>query len=249
MASLSEPSLAKGHRRPSRRARRDRGFSLVVIFLLMVVMTGTAIGVLIAGQTDLNLAGISREQQLALHAAEYAAARGKALIASQTQPMFDATTGWNGLLLSTSTPIVNAMCSTTLGVATPGSTPGVRPQGAPVLLYSLRDRSGVVIPGADVQWSYCIHNNADDPGYLAPIGVPNGNVDDSRDVQHLLVIEGYGWAPNGASARISVTVGTPTLNSNGGVGSYAQEGAGGVHTGEGGANEAGISVGSGRVTF
>lgn len=213
----------------------------------MVVMTGTAISVLLASQTDLNLAGVTREQQMALYAAEYAVARAKSLIASQTVPMYNSATGWNGLLTAPFQVLQDALCDPNAGVAVPGAAPGRTPKAVhpTQIFYTLPDKSGNASPtgqGLDVTWNFCIHNNADDPGYLDPLGLPDGNTNDARDPQHLIVIEAFGAAPNGAQVQLSVTVGQPTLNTTGGTSSYAQEGAGGVHTGEGGSSEAGIVV-------
>ncbi len=210
----------------------------------MVVMTGTAIGVLVASQSDLNLAGVGREQQMALYAAEYAVARAKGFIASQQVAPFNAVNGWNGLLQSPDPAVQATLCQTTVGAAQPGTAVNAAFVPVPASLYTIADRSGTPISGQNITWSYCVHNNAEDPGYLAPAtaGVFTGNTDDSRDPQHLIVIEGYGRAPNNAQVHLSVHVGVPTLNTTGGVQSYAQEGSGAAHTGQGGASEAGITV-------
>lgn len=223
--------------------------------MLMMVMSGTAISVLLASQTDLNLSGVTREQQMALYAAEYGVARAKSLIASQTLlPPWNATSGWNPLLTTTDPTLLAALCDPVVGVPLAGATPGLMPKAAhPIsLFYTLTDKSGNPAPqgqGQDVSWNFCIHNNADDPGYLNPtvVGVYTGNTDDSRDSQHLIVIEAYGYAPNGAFVQLSVTTGNPSMNATGGTGSYAQEAAGSQHTGESGAGEAGITVTSGSV--
>ena len=76
----------------------------------MMVMTGTAIGVLIASQSDVNLAGVGREQQQALYAAEYAVARAKGLVSYQTISMFNTTNGWTGLLTDPFPDIQAALC-------------------------------------------------------------------------------------------------------------------------------------------
>ncbi|MEO6953301.1 MAG: hypothetical protein ABI321_15990 [Polyangia bacterium] len=208
-------------------------------------MTGTAIGVLVASQSDLNLAGVGREQQMALYAAEYSVARAKGFIASQTVAMFNAVNGWNGFLQSPDPTVQAVFCLQTNSPASqPGTTVKTSWVPVPAVLYTMTDHSGAVITGQDVKWSYCIHNNAEDPGYLAPAtaGVFTGDTDDSRDPQHLLTIEGYGWAPNNAYVHLSVNVGVPTLNTTGGTQSYAQEGSGAAHTGASGTADTGVAV-------
>src|SRR5438309_12082714 len=54
---------------PSRR-RRQRGFSLIVVFLLILIMVGIASAVMMSTQGDLQVAGHDREAATALYAAE-----------------------------------------------------------------------------------------------------------------------------------------------------------------------------------
>jgi Tfp pilus assembly protein PilX len=228
--------------------------------MLMMVMTGAGIAVLVSTRSDLTIGGVTREQRMALYAAEYAVARAKGLIASQTSTVFSPTTGWTPLLTSTTLAIQNILCDPTTvpaGVAV-GAQPGTVPLGDPVTgvnrfttLFTVADSTGTPIPALTVQWRYCVHNNADDPAYLNPsYWPPTGNVSDTYDSnQHFITIEAYATAPNNASAHLTVTVGVPSLSTASGGGSYAQEGGGSTHTGAGGASEAGITVSTGVTTF
>ena len=117
--------------------------------------------------------------------------------------------------------------------------------------------------GGKTQWSFCLHNNADDPAYIdssvysvAPGGVPQGDTNDGLDPLGLLVIEGYGSMFESttatiasATAHVAVTITQPKLNGGSGYDSYAQEGPGAAHTGSSNANETGVVVGSGGTTI
>ncbi len=109
---------------------------------------------------------------MALYAAEYAVARAKGLIASQTVQMYNSTNGWTPLLTAPFAFIQNILCDPTsvpAGVAV-GAQPGTVPLGDPVTgvnpyltLFQVADSTGTPIPNQLVQWRYCVHNNADDP--------------------------------------------------------------------------------------
>jgi hypothetical protein len=222
--------------------------------MLMMVMTGAGIAVLVSTRSDLTIGGVTREQRMALYAAEYAVARAKGLIASQTVQMYNATNGWTPMLTAPFAFIQIILCdpnSVPAGIPV-GAQPGTVPLAAntPQTLFQVTDSTGTPIPNQLVQWQYCVHNNADDPAYLVLPGPPTGNVNDMLDnQQHFITIEAYGTAPNNASAHLTITVGVPSLNTTGGTSSYAQEGAGSTHTGAGGSAESGIAVGTGVTTF
>jgi Tfp pilus assembly protein PilX len=194
------------------RASRQRGFTIAIVFILMLVMVGVAGGTLFLAQAGLSTVGQDREQAMAFYAAEYAAAEAKAFLASDST-FFSASTGWT--------------------------------------YYTTAS--------GNVSWNYCIHNNADDPAYFAP-GNPGlctpvlpsgttGDTYDTCDLQHRIIVEAYGTAPNNARSRLTVTIGTPALNVNLGASSYAQEANGSEHVGNGGAAEQGVAVGSGITAF
>ena len=247
---------ASRHERPTgARRSRQRGFSLLTVFMLMALMITTAGMMLWTTQGGIAVTGIGREQTLALEAAEYSVARAKALISSQSPALFNSTTGWTPLLTSSSTAITDVLCANAAGntATAPGTTVKTATNPWNNLFV---DASGIQIVGAAAaQWRFCIHNNADDPHYLDTVGntppnVANGEINDQRDPQHLLAIEGYGTGPNGAAAHVTVLVGTPTLSApTGGGDSYAQEGGGATHSGSAGTSESGTTVTSGSVTF
>lgn len=188
------------------RRRRNRGFSLLVVAVLIIVMVGMAAGVALTTQEDLSVAGQDREAQMAFYAAEYAAARGKDFLC--TSGFYDTIggTGWTPLLSSG-----NAYLCASVGGASPGIAPGSSNVKATYFTLSTGDT---------VQWQFCVHNNADDPGYLdptnnTPANVANGDTSDTRDGSHYVVIEGYGFAPNNAQARIAVEVAAPSTTTTG----------------------------------
>lgn len=218
-------------RRPLRR-RRDRGFSLLIVFLLMITMVGVAGLVANSTQQDLGVSGQERETKQAFFAAEYAIAEAKDFLSTAG---FSQTTGWTGLLGAAG----NQLCNPAGGTA-PGTQPKVA--FARKTLYAAT--------AGNIEYNWCLHNNRDDPGYMFPPGgVPNGDTTDDEPA-HLLTIEGYGWAPNGATSRITATVGGPTTTSGGGS-CYSQEGGCGGHSGSTGATETGVSINAAvtAVTF
>jgi len=206
--------------------------------MLIVVMVGVSAGILATMQQELQVAGQDREQVIALYAAEHGVAMAQAAIAAQT---FDTTTGWTTVL--TLPAMADQMCAT-VG----GTKPGVLPK-------STNPRQGLQVLPADStqyvsQYVWCIHNNAEDPAYLAPTGgTPNGDTSDSQDTKHILVIESYGFGPNSAATHLTVAMGAPTLVTRLGSNAYAQEGANAAHSGSVGQSEQGVTVGGGSTSF
>jgi hypothetical protein len=222
----------------------------VIVLLLIVLLVGAALTLMSGVSSEFLVAGQDREQASALYAAEYAIGRAKALIAAKPGD-YTVSGHWTPLLTDAS--VQQYLCgSPTATSSTPdcsATSPSVQP-----LLAAGNPYSAFAAPLANVSWVFCIHNNAEDPGYLDPIhnstpGTPNGTCSDSRDPDSLIVIEAYGTGPNGALAHLSVTIGAPAVNGNLGSDSYAQEGGGATHTGASNTNEKGISIGSGSTSF
>lgn len=192
---------------------RQRGFSLLIVFMLIVIMVGLAMGVVLATQQDLSVAGQDREQAQSLYAAEYAVAMAKAYLGTTPGLYAPAPSGWTGLLTSAD-PTVQARLCQPLPQYPNSTAPGTLPKAAPANLPS--PMPGWLLPAGaptfPVTWQYCLHNNADDPNYLDPnpAGTPTGDVSDARDRLTLLVIEAYGTGPNGATTHLAVTIAGPT---------------------------------------
>jgi len=68
------------------RKRIQRGFSLIVIFLLLALMAAAATAVLLATRTDTRVSGRHRETTLAFFSAEAGIAYGKAFLTTQWAP-------------------------------------------------------------------------------------------------------------------------------------------------------------------
>ncbi len=81
-------------RSKSDRTRRQTGFSLIVIFLLLALMAAGATAVLLATRTDTRISGRHRERTLAFFSAEAGIAYGKAFLANQWAP----SGFWTGVL-------------------------------------------------------------------------------------------------------------------------------------------------------
>ena len=174
---------------PGHRRNRQRGFSLIVVFLLILVMVGVSAAVMLSTQGDLQVSGHDREAVSALYAAEAGAAWGQNLIYGYASPVKD--TAWDAMLKSVGA-ITAAFCVVPLGggnpptalpvaaavAFTPGSNNGPAP-GAPVL-YD---------PARLVYFQWCVHNNASDKTYTPP-GAAAGN---TADKDNIVTIESWGW--------------------------------------------------------
>jgi hypothetical protein len=172
-----------------RRSRRqDRGFSLMVVSLLVLVMVGLAGTVALSTRADLAAAGQGREAKTAFYAAEYALAEGQAWVAAQP---FDAERGWSALLSSGARELCRAE-----GDARPGSQPKMAPRPF--------DPRFVTSGGDEILWMFCVHNDAADPAWLSH----EGEKDDARDPLHQLVVEGWGWygRPPRVASHVSLTL-------------------------------------------
>ncbi len=203
--------------------RSDRGFSLLVVFVLMIAMIGIAGMVATTAQQDLNISGQEREAKVAFYAAEYGVAQAKDYLLTAG---FSQTTGWQPLLASGAVQLCNPVG---------GAQPGTQPK-------STFPRKTFYTAGANtIEYNWCVHNNREDPGYMFPPGgTPNGDTTDNEPA-HMLTIEAYGYGPNGATHRVSATVGGMTTVAGGG-GCYSQEGGCGGHTGSTGSTETGVSI-------
>ena len=190
-------------------------------------MVGVAAGVAMTTQEDLSVAGHDREAMMAFYAAEYAVAQGKSFL-STANNAWDFITPGNGW-----SPFLQQLGLVQQCLAVGGSQPGTvpKPTNPPQLYFNTPS-------GGQVTWQFCIHNNFDDPAYKTG----SGDSSDASDVVHFLVVEGYGFAPNGAKASITATVGPPPTANNQMGSCYAQEGGCGTHTGNTGLPETGIPI-------
>ena len=79
---------------PARAIRRQEGFSLLVVFLILSVMAAAAMAVLMTTRTDIKVAGHEREHAVAFYAAEAGLAYGKA----EALPKWSTSQKWTPLL-------------------------------------------------------------------------------------------------------------------------------------------------------
>jgi type II secretory pathway pseudopilin PulG len=182
--------------RPTRlRRRRDGGFSLLVVFVLIIAMVGVAATVILSTQQDLSVAGQERESLQAFYAAEYAVAQAKDFLAGAA-----AVGGWTPVLAQINAAGATQGCATGPINATP--------------------RMAWSDLGGNVRWRWCIHNNADDLAYLDPGGSAppgcvgkTGDVCDERDPLHLVTIEAWSLA-GAAQSHLVVNVGNVALHAS-----------------------------------
>ncbi len=164
------------------RPGRQRGFSLIVVFLLVIVMVGLAAALMVSTQGDLQVAGQDREAQSAFYAAEAAIAFGKDWLT--TANIGSGQTAWTTLLSSGS-----EMLCVPVGGARPG-TACDQTKNPPVAYGDTKT----------LTYQFCFHNNADDQRYFD--AVPTG---DTADFDGDLVIEGYGYFGS-STAHVAVQI-------------------------------------------
>ena len=115
--------------------RRHKGFSLIVIFLLLALMAAAATAVLLASRTDTRISGRHRESTLAFFSAEAGIAYGKAFLTTQWQP----TGFWTGVLDDPPNAVTYQVGGFNIA---PGDT----------------------LPLMNSRYTYSFANNPDDPG-------------------------------------------------------------------------------------
>ena len=190
--------------------RRQRGFSLIVVFVIIIVMVGVASAVMITTQGDLQVAGNDREQMSALYAAEAGVSWAQWILFRFPQP---TTTPWTLMLKAaypsdpSYSPAMAAMFCGPRGGVFPASLAPMTtlPTGIAPVAYNPLPGSAPPTPGAPViydsargvQYFWCIHNNALDPEYrktsscVSPPGTcPDGDIVDGDGI---MTIESYGF--------------------------------------------------------
>lgn len=227
------------------RRRRDRGFSLLIVFMLIIVMVGAAATVILSTQQDLSVAGQDREALQAFYGAEYAVAQAKDYLTVMNGTYWSSATGWTPLLAS-------GMAQLCRPSSTPTTTPGTTPDDAKNPWNDFNPVAGVNgnTGFPKVQWRWCVHNDPEDIAYYDASVLGSGETADTCDKYddaHQLVIEGYGQVTNGAGPALAtghvwVTVAGPQGNLQVPDNCYSQEGGCGSHAGNGGTSEQNISV-------
>lgn len=185
----------------------QRGFSLVIVFLLIIVMVGLAAAVMTTTQGDLKVAGNDREGALAFYAAEAGVAYAKDWLSQQNVPT--GTTAFSTILGSGAVQL----CTPVAG----GLTPGTQPQAGQVAVVYHKDAANN--PLSWYRW--CLHNNVDDANYINALAGA-----DSTDSDGKITVESYGTGPNGTQSHVAVTVAVSA--SSVGLGDYGQAAGGGT---------------------
>jgi type II secretory pathway pseudopilin PulG len=162
-----------------RGAERQRGFTLLIVFLLIILLVGVASVTLTSSQVDLRIAGEDVVAANTFYAAETAAAFGADWLRAQSP-----TTGgsaWQAILGSGDVHV----CTGPVG----SPQPWIAPTMAHVPFDPIRGTA----------FAFCVHNNALDPSFST--GSPSPNLTDSDGI---ITIEGYGFGPAGQQTRVSV---------------------------------------------
>jgi type II secretory pathway pseudopilin PulG len=204
-------------RSPTRRPHtRQAGFSLVVVFLIVLVMVGIASAVMLTTQGDLQVSGHERESAVALYAAEAGVAWAQQWAYRLAVPLSNQK-AWSGLLQITAGAGSQALCVNAPAATIPPQTP---PPNPITFTYVPDGSSGIPQPGQLVTYDalhggsflWCIHNNALDPIYTVFQGALQGSCGPSAtspnncDLDGIATIESWGYGPNGATVHLTVDV-------------------------------------------
>ena len=232
--------------------RRDRGFSLLIVFMLIIVMVGAAATVILSTQQDLSVAGQDREALQAFYAAEYAVASAKDQLTFFNASYWSSATGWTPLL---SSGIAELCAPSSSPTTTPGTSPSTNDgwkefMGGKAWVNS--ESGGSTGSGPRVQYRWCVHNDPEDIAYADPSVLVKGETADTSDAhdtgRNYIVIEGYGRVTDNAAAtdlaigHVWVTVGAPSGTLSVPANCYSQEGGCGAHQGNGGTAEQNVGV-------
>jgi hypothetical protein len=251
--------------------RRDRGFSLIVLFMLVIIMIGVAAAVMLSTQEDLAVSGQDREALTAFYSAEYGVAQAKDWLSAAIKaqwPIASSFTDWGPILTTLRSPGVTQGClPTTAGAMTWPVQPRMNWQE-----YNAAGGTSDPWPATGpghVMWRFCIHNNADDIAYLdtagdtgAPCNGATGDTCDAREgapgaALHTITVDAWGAfpvdpttnpptpLPGAAVAHVAVNLSPPVPKNTTPVGNcgYGVEGGCGAHAGNSGADNGNVSTG------
>jgi Tfp pilus assembly protein PilX len=186
--SVFPPSAGAGRRRD------QRGFSLVILFLIILVMVGIAAGVMVTTQGDLQVSGHEREAKVAYYAAQAGLAMAETYLLTKA-----AGGSWTGYLSSG-----DARLCGPVSAGTPTKPPNCPAATNP------RDCTFDTTRQACVQ--YCFHNNSIDPHYLDSGLTGSGDI---NDADNKITVEAWGFAPNspnGATSHLVMDVRYPSTS-------------------------------------
>lgn len=176
------------------RCRRGSGFSLIIVFLLIILMLGVGGLVLLSTRSDLQVAGHDREAATAFYAAEAGVAVAKEWLLPRATGT--GAGAWNAVLTS---------AAPQLCTGGNGSSPGTQPAVTnPAVNYDA---------ARNATYQFCVHNNVLDSNYFAT--PPSGDV---ADADAVITVESYGTGANGARTHLTVD-----LKIAGAAGSGVQE--------------------------
>jgi Tfp pilus assembly protein PilX len=167
---------------------RQRGFTLIIIFLLIILMVGVAATVMLSSQTYLGISGQDREATVAFYAAETAVAYAKDLLRA-VGPQTSGNGAWTPTLTPATAPTwrgVSALCINPPSANAPATTPN--PAATPVVFDSVTNS----------RFTFCIHNNALDSNFAL------NSTGATTDSDGIIGIEAYGYGGNGQVSHISV---------------------------------------------
>lgn len=218
--------------RSSSRRGRQRGFSLIVVFLLIIVMVGVSSAVMLSAQGDLQVSGHDREGAAALYAAEAGVAWAQWFLSRYANP----GQKWDTVIHSPDPAVQAAYCAApggNLGAPHPWTAlpPAVAPAAASTPGQQAAPLPGTAVLYDDVRgvtYQWCIHNNALDPNYGMG-AIPLASADTS-DGDNIVTIESYGWYGRGtlaaASASAHLTVDVANFNSTTNIAADYQQSGG-----------------------
>ncbi len=187
----------------ARGPRRDqRGFSLVIVFLIIIVMVGIAAGVMVTTQGDVQVSGAAREAKVAFYAAQAGLAQAEDYLLVKS----GGGGSWTQFLASGDPKLC-------------GPINTGQPIGPPRCPTAQNPVDNTFDPSRQAGVRYCIHNNAIDPRYVDN-GVSGSG--DLNDGDNIITVESWGYGANNAMAHLVMDVRFPAGTQR--RFSYAQQG-------------------------
>lgn len=195
--------------RHSRRANAQAGFSMIVVFLIMIAMVGAAASILLNTRANIRSSGQSREKIASRYVAEAGLARAKSLATARWSNL----TRW-GDLLTAPPPEVGVYHDFNFGGS--GGLPLVRARYSFQFIDNAGDPDDLPLVDMDGHMTIIVRGELLDPGAATPIILALTLLEIEVFKEEVAVSShGYTAQAHGGSAQTSYSgydVGTVNLN-------------------------------------
>lgn len=183
------------------RPTRQRGFTLVLVFFLILLVMGVLTALLVSAQGDLQVAAVDRESSSAFYAAETATSYGKDWLLSRSPS--PGANAWTSILKTNP----GVLCVVGVNASQPGTALPATQRAVSLKTGALQPTSAC--PPGEACVNFCVRNNSLDPNWMTPTPANWANVNkrpDWNDADGVITVEAYGWGPNGQLSRISLDI-------------------------------------------